>query len=85
MAITTPNWLQVRGSRLVPGYDGRTWLVLINDTPQYKLTPVPAAGRFGCQIVQTINGKRLDKATTYPTADEAVNGGSEELRQVLGW
>ena len=85
MAIEAPDWLQSRGGRLVPGYDGRTWLVLINDTPQYKLTPVPAAGRFTCQIVQTVNGKRLDKGTTCTTADEATNSGLEQLRQALGW
>jgi len=85
MPITTPDWLQARGGRLVPGYDGRTWLVLINDTPQYKLTPVPAAGRFTCQIVQTINGKRLDKGTTLATTDDAIDEGLEELRQALGW
>lgn len=85
MAIETPDWLQARGGRLVPGYDGRTWLVLINDTPQYRLTPVPAAGRFACQIVQTVNGKRLDKAATYATADDTVNGAMDELRQALGW
>jgi len=85
MAITTPDWLQARGGRLVPGYDGRTWLVLINETPQYKLIPVPAAGRFACQIVQTNNGKRLDKGATYPTAGEAIQGGLDELRQALGW
>ena len=85
MPITTPDWLASRGGRFVPGYDGRTWLVLINDTPQYKLTPVPAAGRFTCQIVQTINGKRLDKGTTLATTDDAIDEGLEELRQALGW
>jgi hypothetical protein len=85
MAITTPDWLQTRGGRLLPGYDGRTSLVLINDTPQYKLTPVPAAGRFACQIMQTVNGKRLEKGPTFATAEEAVNGGLQELRQSLGW
>lgn len=85
MAIATPDWLQARGGRLVPGYDGRTWLILINDTPQYRLTPLPAAGRFTCQIVQTVNGKRLDKSATYATAEDAINGGLEELRQALGW
>ena len=85
MAIATPDWLQSRGCRLVPDYDGFAWLVLINDTPQYKLTPVPAGGRFACQIVQTVNGKRLDKGTTYATAEDAVKGGLEELRQALGW
>ena len=85
MAIATPDWLQSRGCCLVPDYDGRTWLVLINETPQYKLTPVPAAGRFMCQAVQTVNGKRLDKGTMFATAEAAVNGCLDELRSFLGW
>jgi hypothetical protein len=85
MAIRTPDWLQARGGRLVQNYDGRTWLVLINDTPQYKVTPVPAAGRFTGQLVQTNNGKRLEKGTTFPTADDAANGCLDELRSQLGW
>jgi hypothetical protein len=85
MATTTPDWLQARGGRLVQDYDGRTVLVLINDTPQYKLTPVPAAGRFACQLVQTVNGKRLETGKNYPTADDAVNGCLEELRSHIGW
>ena len=85
MAITTPDWLQVRGGLLVPDYDGRTSLVLINDTPQYKLTPVPASGRSACQIVQTVNGKRLESNAVYPSADDALRGGLEDLRKALGW
>jgi hypothetical protein len=85
MAITTPDWLMEHGGSLAPAYDGRTWLVLLNGSPQYKLTPVPANGRFTCQVVQTVNGKRLDKGTTYATTDDAVRGGLEELRAALGW
>jgi len=85
MAITTPDWLQARGGRLVQNYDGRTVLVLINDTPQYKVTPMPAAGRFACQLVQTNNGKRLDKGAAFATADEAMKGCLEDLRSQLGW
>jgi hypothetical protein len=85
MAIITPDWLQARGGRLVQNYDGRTVLVLINDTPQYKVTPMPAAGRFACQLVQTNNGKRLDKGAASATADEAMKGCLEDLRSQLGW
>jgi hypothetical protein len=85
MAIATPDWLKERGGDLAPAYDRRTWLVLLNGSPQYKLTPVPANGRFSCQVVQTVNGKRLDKGATYPTAEDAVRGGLEELRAALGW
>jgi hypothetical protein len=85
MAITTPDWLAARDGALARGYDGRTWLVMLGGSPQYKLTPAPAAGRFGCHVAQTVNGRRLDKAETYPTTEDAVRGGLDVLRGALGW
>jgi hypothetical protein len=32
-----------------------------------------------------VNARRLDDATTYPTADAALAGGWEQLRAALGW
>ena len=48
MSVTAPDWLTQRngGLRLAP--DGRTYLFLLNDTPQYKLTPTPADGKLSC-------------------------------------
>jgi hypothetical protein len=60
-------------------------MVLLGKEPQYLLIPVPIAGRFGCAVMQTINGKRLDGTGTYPTEDEALRGGLEDLRKALGW
>jgi hypothetical protein len=85
MTVPTPDWLTRRGAALRRVHDGRTWLVLINGGPEYKLTPLPAGGRSSCSIVQAVNSKRLDKPATYPTAEEAVQGGLEQLRQILGW
>ena len=85
MAIAIPDWLTARGGALACGPDGQTWLVLLDGTPQYKLTPVPVGGQFGCQVAQTVNGKRLDKERKYATADDAIKGGMEELRAALGW
>ena len=42
-------------------------------------------GRYGCIVLQSVNGKRLDKGQTYASADEAIRGGLEELRSYLGW
>jgi hypothetical protein len=85
MTVTTPDWLAKRGGELQQAPDGHTWCVLLNGSQQYKLSPSPAAGKFTCMILQTVNGKRLDKGTTYPTAADAVRGGLEELRAALGW
>ena len=49
------------------------------------MVPVPARGKFACRITQTINGRRLDDDSTFPTAEDAVRGGLARLRQTLGW
>ena len=85
MAMTTPDWLARRDGGLRMGYDGLTWLVLFNGGPQYELTPIPAAGRFSCAIVETVSSERLDEGATYPTDGDALRGGLEELRTFLGW
>jgi hypothetical protein len=85
MAVTTPDWLGVRGVRLLPSKDGQSWVVYLGDEPQYLLMAVPVKGRFGCRITQTINGRRLDHGETYPSVEAALSGGLEELRKALGW
>ena len=83
--LQAPEWLQRHGGTVEPIPDGKSWAVTFAGEPQYRLSPTPAEGKFSCQVVQTINGKRLDKALVYPSADEALQGGAEELRQALGW
>ena len=36
------------------------------------LRPIPVQGKFGSLVEQTVNGKRLESKTVYPTAEEAV-------------
>ncbi len=83
-AASTPDWLTRHGGELRPGSSESTWFVLLNG-PQYQLTVVPAKGKFTCAVVQTVNGKRLDKGVEYPDPGAALSGGLDELRQVLGW
>lgn len=85
MTVTAPDWLQQRDGQLRLNYDGHTWVACFNGEPLYLLRPVPAAGKHSCEVEQMNNGRRLDKGATYATADDAVRGGLEELRQVLGW
>jgi hypothetical protein len=85
MAQTAPEWLTKRGGALRSGVDGRSWFVYFAGAPQYEVTPVPVKGKLGCEIRQTINGRRLDCAGPYATAEEAVRGGLEDLRKALGW
>jgi hypothetical protein len=70
---------------LEAGRDGQTYLVLLAGEPQYLLVPIPIAGKFGCAVMQTINGKRLDSGASYPSQEEALRGGLEDLRKALGW
>jgi hypothetical protein len=85
MSVTTPDWMTRHGGELRPSQDGRSWLVYLDGGPQYLLMAVPAGGKFGCRVSQTVNGKRLDGAATYPTLEDAARGGLEDLRQALGW
>ena len=85
MPLTTPDWLAKHDGELRPSSAGPYWLVLLDGEPQYRLTPVPAAGKYSCQVMQTVNGRRLDSGGTYPTREEALQGGLEDLRKALGW
>ncbi len=85
MTISAPEWLTKRGGTLRPGGDARVWFVVFRGEPQYKLTPVPVDGKFGCAVMQTINGKRIESATRADTPEEALRGGLEDLRKALGW
>jgi hypothetical protein len=85
MPVTTPEWLSKRGGAVQPATVGGAWMVLLNGEPQYRVTPIPVAGKFGCHVVQTINGRRLGSEGNFPTVDEAVRGGLEDLRKALGW
>lgn len=83
--MSTPDWITNRNGDLALAPDRKTWLLRLNGSPMYKLTPVPAGGRFGCAITKAVNGKRLDGGTVYPTPDEALAGGLTQLQKILGW
>ena len=84
MAVQVPEWLTRRGSSLREGRDG-SWYLFVDGEPQYRLKSFPAAGKFACEVEQTINSHRFDGKDTYATADQAVQGGLDELRKKLGW
>jgi hypothetical protein len=85
MAVTTPEWLTAHGGELRPSHDGRSWGVYFAGELQYVVMPVPARGAYGARVTFTINGRRLEHPTTYPTAEGAVRGGLDDLRKDLGW
>ncbi len=82
---TAPDWLTLRDGTLKPGVGARTAFVMIGGQPQYRLDVAPASGKFACAVTETVNGRRLDDATTYPTADAALASGLDQLRAKLGW
>jgi hypothetical protein len=84
--LPIPDWLSLREGTLKPGVHPETRFVMVGGQPLYKLEVRPAAGKFSCAISNTVNGKRLDEVSqTYAGAQEAFNGGLEQLRTVLGW
>jgi hypothetical protein len=85
MAITVPEWLARRGGSLRPSSDPRIWLLMFQGQPQYRLTPVPVGGKYGCAVEQTINGKRIPSPSAATSEEEAIRAGLEDLRKALGW
>src|SRR5439155_5461843 len=85
MPSSTPDWIANGGGNMWVNADASNWVVFLNSEPQYMLTPCPAAGKVMCQVKQTNNGKRLESGNTYPGLEDAVRGGLEDLRKVLGW
>jgi hypothetical protein len=83
--VTTPEWLAKHGGELKANRDGQSWAVYVGGEPQYLVMPVPAEGKFACRVSQTNNGKRLDGPTVHDTLEDALKGGLEDLRKVLGW
>ena len=83
--ITTPDWLSLRGGKIRPGVNADTWLILLSNMQEYAAVVAPAAGKFTCAVTLRNNGRRLDKGTVYPTAEAALQGGLDELKQSLGW
>jgi hypothetical protein len=77
--------MAVRGGEVRGGADGHAWAVYFDGQPQYLVVPVPAKGKFTCDVTQTINGKHLEGQGTYATRDEALAGGLNDLRNALGW
>jgi hypothetical protein len=83
-SIAAPDWLKLHNGELHRGVNGST-LVLLGGTPQYRLEVRPAKGKFTCLVVQSNNGRRVDKGVEYADAPAALAGGLDELRQALGW
>ena len=83
--VATPDWLAKHGGVVQPSSRGDAWFVLLDHSPQYRLVPVPAAGKHSCQVLETVNGRRLEGDGTYPSIEDAIRGGLEDLRKALGW
>lgn len=81
----TPDWLTARNAELSPSSAWHGVFVCFEKEPQYELTPLPVKGKFGCRIIQTINGKPIACQDVFPTTDDALRGGLVTLRQYLGW
>jgi hypothetical protein len=84
-SVATPDWLSKHGGELRPSKDGRSVLVHFAGQMQYVLALDPVKGKFGCRVIQTINGRRLDSRGSYQTPDDAFRVGLEDLRKALGW
>ena len=85
MVLEAPPWLTRHGGTLKEGSDALTCYVMLNGQPLYAVVPRPVAGKFGCTVIQTNNGQRIETSTLAASEQEAQRLGLEELRQALGW
>jgi len=85
LTIPVPEWLTQRGGTLVHNAVAYSVSVFFAGQLQYVLIAVPAKGKHACRISETINGRRVESATTYDSAEAALAGGLNDLRAVLGW
>ncbi|MGF1578007.1 MAG: hypothetical protein ACFCD0_01450 [Gemmataceae bacterium] len=83
--MDTPDWLTRRGGSLKPGPQKHTWYAVFTDQLQYRLRPRPVGGEFGCDIVQTNNGKLIPSESIAKTESGAVEVGLQDLAKHLGW
>jgi hypothetical protein len=85
MSVSTPDWLSRHGGDLRSSADGNSFTVHFGPTLEYILRVYPVQGKYSCRVKQSINGKHLESGTAHATPDEAVSGGLDDLRKVLGW
>ena len=83
--VTTPDWLAQHGAELRGNASGQSYAVYFGSNLEYVLNIVPVEGQYSCKVKQTINGRHLESGTAYPTVEEALHGGLEDLRRTLGW
>lgn len=83
--MTNPDWLRQHDGEARASKDGRSLAVFFAGQPQYLLMLAPTAGKYGCKVVQSINGKRLDAGAAFPSPEAAFQGGFDDLRKALGW
>jgi hypothetical protein len=84
-SVTAPDWLTKHGGELRPSKDGQSVMVFFAGQMQYVLALDPVKGMYGCRVIQTNNGRRLDSSGSYETPEDAFRGGLEDLRKGLGW
>jgi len=83
--VPQPQWLTCRGGKLAPSTNGMSWLVDLGVEPAYALVAIPAEGKHGVKILETVSGKQFSTGKVYPTVQAALEAGAEALREKLGW
>ena len=84
-SIPQPQWLTCRGGKLVASSNGMSWLLDFGVEPLYALVAIPAEGKHGVKIMDTVNGHQFSTGKVYPTVQSALEAGAEALREKLGW
>ncbi len=83
--MTPPHWLSKRNAEIKPSANGKSWLLYQGGQFLWVIGVLPADGKFSNKIMDSINGKQIQKGNVYETELEAMEGGLMELKAHLGW
>jgi len=85
MTAASPDWLALHHGELHPAYAADEWIIFFDGKQQYWLEIVPAQGKFGCKITQSINGAKIPNPAVCDSPNAALQAGLDVLRKSLGW
>lgn len=83
--MTAPLWLSIRNAEIKPSANGQSWLLYQGGQFLWVIGMLPADGKFSNKIMDSINGKQIQKGNVFETEQESLEGGLLELKDHLGW
>ncbi len=83
--MTEPKWLSIRNAEIKTSANGQSWLLYQGGQFLWVIGVIPADGKYSNKIMDSINGKQIQKGMVFGTEQEALESGLLELKAHLGW